>query len=295
MSQRFWIWAGAILVALAILANTVFILDQRKQAVVVNLGEPVRVINPPGLYDPGLKAKLPWEQVVVLDKRNQLLEVPQEEVISVDQVRLVVDAFVRYRISNPLQYYRTLHDERTARDRLEPLITSSLRQVLGAARSNDIISAKRATLMTLTLQDVRQRAKASNLGIEIIDLRIKRADLPAANQQAVFRRMETALQQQAAEIRGKGEQQKREIIAAADKDVTITIATASQQAGQIQGEGDSRAATIFASSFGKDPRFAAFFRSMQAYQNAFAAGSTTMVLSPDSDFFKYFKQGPNAR
>jgi len=140
----------------------------------------------------------------VLDKRNQLLEVPQEEVISVDQVRLVVDAFVRYRISNPLQYYRTLHDERTARDRLEPLITSSLRQVLGAARSNDIISAKRATLMTLTLQDVRQRAKASNLGIEIIDLRIKRADLPAANQQAVFRRMETALQQQAAEIRGKG-------------------------------------------------------------------------------------------
>jgi len=294
MTQRVWLWAGLVLVVLAVLANVVFIIDQRKQAVVVNLGEPVRVINPPGLYDPGLKVKLPWEQVVFLDKRNQLLEVPKEEVITIDQI-LVVDAFVRYRISDPLQFYRALRDERTAKDRVEPLITSSLRQVLGTVRSTDVISGQRAALMAQTLADARARAKASNLGIEIIDLRIKRADLPQDNQQAVFNRMQTNMQQRAAAIRAVGEQQRREILAGADKDVTVTLATAQQEAGQIQGEGDSRAATIFASSYGKDPRFAAFFRSMQAYQGAFANGETTMVLSPDSDFFKYFKQGPNAR
>ena len=287
----------AVVFALGILfANTFFIVDQRQQVVVVNLGEPVRVINPPGAYDPGLKLKLPFvESLVTLDKRNQLIEARQEEVISADQQRLVVDAFVRYRISNPLQYYRTLRNEAIAADRLAPLINSSLRQWLGAATANEIISQKRDALMAQTLADVRARAARSRLGIEVIDLRIKRADLPAANQQAVYQRMRSNLQQQAAQIRAVGEQNRREVVADADKQVTITLATATEEAFTTRGTGDGEAARLFAASFGKDPGFAAFYRSMQAYEGSFADGETTMILSPDSDFFKYFKKGPGAR
>jgi len=295
MNPRVLIAIAVAFVAGVIIANTLFIVDQRQQVVVVNLGQPVRLINPPGAYDPGLKVKAPWESLVRLDKRNQVLEARQEEVISADQERLVVDAFVRYRIANPLAFYRTLRNETTAADRLEPLINSSLRQVLGAATANDIISQKRALLMGQALADIRSRAARSRLGIEVIDLRIKRADLPAANQQAVFRRMESNLQQQAAQIRAVGEQQKREVTADADKQVTITLAAATEEAFTTRGQGDADAASIFASSFGRDPSFAAFYRSMQAYEGAFANGDTTLVLSPDSDFFKYFKKGPAAR
>jgi len=290
----FWLFGLVAVVILA--ANTFFIVDQRQQVVVVNLGEPVRVINPPGAYDPGLKLKLPFvESLVILDKRNQAIEAEREEVISADQQRLVVDAFVRYRIANPLEYYRTLRDETIAADRLNPLINSSLRQVLGAATANEIISQKRDILMAQTLADVRARAARSHLGIDVIDLRIKRADLPAANQQAVYQRMRSNLQQQAAQIRAVGEQNRREVVADADKQVTITLAAASQEAFTTRGAGDGESARIFASSFGKDPSFAAFYRSMQAYEGVFADGDTTMVLSPDSDFFKYFKKGPTGR
>ena len=296
MTQRLMLWIGAAFVAGLLLANTFFIVDQRQQVVVVNLGEPVRVINPPGAYDPGLKLKIPFtESLVVLDKRNQAIEARQEEVISADQQRLVVDAFVRYRISQPLQFYRTLRNEKTATDRLEPLINSSLRQVLGAATANQIISQQRDALMAQTLADVRARAARSHLGIEVIDLRIKRADLPAANQQAVYQRMRSNLQQQAAQIRAQGEATKREVMADADKQVTITLAQATQESFTTRGAGDGERARIFASSFGKDASFAAFYRSMEAYEGAFADGESTLVLSPDSDFFKYFKKGPNAR
>jgi membrane protease subunit HflC len=296
MSRRLIVWIVAAFVVGVLLANTFFIVDQRQQVVVVNLGEPVRVINPPGAYDPGLKLKMPFvETLVVLDKRNQGLEAAKEEVISADQERLVVDAFVRYRISNPLQYYRTLRNESVAADRLEPLINSSLRQVLGAATSSQIINQQRAALMAKTLADVRARAARSHLGIEVVDLRIKRADLPAANQQAVYTRMRSNLQQQAAQIRAVGEQQRREVVADADKQVTITVANATAEAFATRGAGDAESARIFASSFGKDAGFAAFYRSLQAYEGAFDDGETTMILSPDSDFFKYFRQGPGAR
>lgn len=291
-----WIWLVVAFVVGVLLANTFFIVDQRQQAVVVNLGEPVRVINPPGATDPGLKLKAPFvEQVVLLDKRNQAIEASKEEVISADQQRLVVDAFVRYRISNPLQFYRTLHDETTAADRLEPLINSSLRQVLGSASASDIISGQRDALMAQTLADVRHRADRSHFGVDVIDVRIKRADLPVANQQAVYKRMQSNLQQQAAQIRAIGEQQRREIVADADKQVTITLAEANRQAYTTQGEGDAESALILGKSFGKDPRFAAFFRTLQAYEGVFANGDTTMVLSPDSDFFKVFRKGPGGR
>jgi membrane protease subunit HflC len=297
MNRQLPILIGLALLLGVLAANTFFIVDQRQEVVVVNLGEPVRVINPPGGEDhPGLYMKAPFvESLVTLDKRNQPIEAHQEEVISADQQRLVVDAFVRYRVSNPLQYYRTLRNETNAGTLIEPLINSSLRQVLGAATASDIISGRRDALMAQTLADVRTRAAKSHFGIEVIDLRIKRADLPSANQEAVYARMKSNLQQQAAQIRAVGEQNRREVVADADKQVTITLATATEEAFTTRGAGDAESARIFAASFGKDAKFAAFYRSMQAYEGVFSDGDTTMVLSPDADFFKYFRKGPEAR
>ncbi|TAJ74573.1 MAG: protease modulator HflC [Phenylobacterium sp.] len=285
---------GLFLVALVF--QTFYIVDQRQQAIVVQFGDPVRVVNPPGRSQAGLNLKIPFiEQVIKLDRRNIALEAEKEEIITAGQQRLVVDAFIRYRISDPLQFYRTLRDEATAADRIERLVNSSLRQVLGAASSSDIISGRRSQLMMQARLDVDRRAKASRLGIEVIDLRIRRADLPTNNREAVFRRMATSRQQVAAQLRAQGEQKKREIIAGADKEVSITLATAREQAGQITGEGDAVRTRIFAQSFGKDPSFAAFFRSMQAYEASLANGDTTLVLSPDSAFFRYFERGPTGR
>jgi membrane protease subunit HflC len=295
MTRSLVVWTLGVVAALILAANTFFIVHQTQQVVVVNLGEPVRVINPPGLYDPGLKLKTPFlESLVVLDKRNQSIDARREEIISADQQRLVVDAFVRYRISNPLAFYRTLRNETTAAGLIEPLINSSLRQVLGGATAKQIVS-DRDSLMAATLSDVRARAGRAHYGIDIIDVRIKRADLPDANQQAVYQRMKSNLEQQAAQIRAVGEQNRREIVADADKQVTITLADATKQSSTLQGQGDAQAAKIFAASFGKDPKFAAFFRSMQAYESVFADGSTTMVLAPSSDFMKYFEKGPGAK
>jgi membrane protease subunit HflC len=289
-------WLVAAVVAIVVLLNTFYIVDQRKQAVVVRFGNPLGVVNAAGAESPGLKIKAPFlDNVILLDKRNLALEAEKEEIIAVDQERLVVDAFVRYRISDPLRYYQTLRNETIAADRIERLVNSSLRQVLGAASSSDIISGRRGELMAQTRADVAKRAEASKLGIQIIDLRIKRADLPQANQVAVYRRMQTSRQQEAAQIRAVGEQQKREIIASADKEVTITLATATEQAEIVRGQGDAQRTKIFAQSFGKDANFAAFYRSMQAYQAALGQGDTTMVLSPQSDFFKYFERGPSAK
>jgi membrane protease subunit HflC len=294
-SRQLTVYAVIAIGFLILLANTLFVVDQRQQAIVVRLGEPVRVIHaPPGQGGAGLNFKTPFlEDVTKFDRRNLALEADQEEIIASDEKRLVVDAFLRYRISDPLQYYRTLRDERTAQDRLERLVNSSLRQVLGSATESDIISGRRAELMQLSKLDVERRAKASRLGIEVIDLRIKRADLPAAIQASVYRRMQTQRQQMAAQTRAGGEQQKREIIAGADKEVAITLATAQQQGETTRGLGDALRTRIFAESFGKDPAFAAFYRSMQAYEQGIGQGDSTLVLSPDSAFFKYFQYGPS--
>jgi membrane protease subunit HflC len=296
MTPRLVAYAIAAFVVVVVLANTLFVVDQREQAIVVRFGEPVRVINPPGHAGAGLNMKAPFlENVITLDRRNLSQEADQEEIIAADQQRLVVDAFIRYRISDPLQYYRTLRNESIASDRIERLVNSSLRQVLGSATARDIVSGRRGALMLQTRVDVEQRAKASRLGIQIIDLRIKRVDLPAQNQPKVFNRMRTSRQQEAARIRAEGEQQKREIIAGADKEVAITLATAQEQGETVRGQGDAQRTRIFAQSFGKDPAFAAFYRSMQAYEASLGQGDTTLVLSPDSAFFKYFEKGPGAR
>ena len=287
-------WLVLAFVAVVVLANTLFVVDQREQAVVLRFGEPVRVIHAPGQSGAGLNVKVPFlENVIKFDRRNLALEADQEEVIDANQQRLVVDAFLRYRISDPLQYYRTLRNEQIAQDRLERLVNSSLRQVLGSTTTSDIISEGRDKLMQQSKMDVTRRAKESRLGIEIIDLRIKRADLPAAIQASVYRRMQTQRQQEAAKKRAEGEQQKREIIASADKEVAITLATSREQGETTKGQGDALRTRIFAQAYGKDPSFAAFYRSMQAYDASLGQGDTTLVLSPDSAFFKYFEQGPN--
>lgn len=296
MNRRYIPYAIAAVVALIVLANTFFVVEQREQAIVVRLGDPVRVINAGTETTAGLKMKVPFlEQVLTFDKRNIALETEEEEVIAADQERLVVDAFIRYRIDEPLQYYRTLRDDRIAEDRIQRLVNSSLRQVLGSAPSSDIISGERSGVMQRTLADVRARAESSRFGIEVIDVRIRRADLPQENMAATYRRMETARQQQAAQIRAIGEQRKREIIAEADKAVTITLATAQEEADRTRGEGDAQRTRIYAQSFGRDPSFASFYRSMQAYEDAIGQGDATMVLSPDSQFFRYFERGPTAR
>lgn len=282
---------GAI--ALVVLANSMFVVDQRQEAVVLNLGEPVRVIHAPGQPGAGLNFKVPFvENVIKFDRRNQVMEAAQEEIIASDEKRLVVDAFLRYRISDPLQYYRTLRSEQIAQDRLERLVNSSLRQILGSASQADIVSDRRAELMQATKQDVEQRAKASRLGIVVVDLRIKRVDLPDQIRPTVFRRMQTNRQQIAAQTRAQGEQQKREIVAAADKEVAITLATARQQGETTRGLGDAQRTRIFAQAYGKDPDFARFYRRLQAYENGLGQGDTTMILSPESSqFFDVFQQG----
>jgi membrane protease subunit HflC len=286
--NRTMIWAGLVLLAVLLLGRTFFfVVDQRESAIVLRFGQFERLLDAPGL---GLK--LPWEQVIAFDKRNQALDADKEEVIAADQERLVVDAFMRYRITDPLQYYRTLGDDSTAHDRLDRMVNSALREVLGAASSTDIISGRRSELMLQARNEVATQAKASRLGIQILDLRIKRADLPLANEQAVFQRMKTARQQQAAQIRAVGEQNRREIMADADKQVAITLATANEQSAKTRGEGEAKRAILFAQSFGRDPSFATFYRSLQAYETALGQGDTTMVLSPDSAFFKYFQKGP---
>jgi len=297
MNRRALIFYGVLAaVAVWLLANTLFVVDQRQQAIVVRLGEPVRVIHAPGQGGAGLNFKTPFvEDVVKLDRRNLALEADQEEVIDANQQRLVVDAFLRYRISDPLQYYRTLRNEQIAQDRLERLVNSSLRQILASVSTGEIVSLRRDELLQQAKLDVARRAKAAHFGIEVIDLRIKRVDYPAAIRESVFNRMRTQRQQVAAQFRAEGEQTKREIIAGADKEVTVTLATAQETGETVRGEGDAQRTRIFAQSFGRDPQFAAFYRKLQVYEQALGRGDTTMVLSPDATpgLMDVFAHGPS--
>ena len=263
---------------LLILANfTLFQVDQRQQALLVRLGDPVRVVSTPGLH-----LKSPFDTVIRFDKRNiEMINAQPEEVTAADQERLVVDAFVRYRITDARQFSRTLGQESVATDRLDRIVNAALREEIGRSTSEEVIAGKRAQVMAAIRDRVARQVAASNLGVQIIDVRIKRADLPPTNEQAVFERMQTARKQEAAELRAIGEQKRREI-----------VATAYEEAEKIRGDADAQRAQLFAESFGRDPGFAAFYRSMSAYEKALGQGDTTLVLSPDSAFFKYFEKGP---
>jgi modulator of FtsH protease HflC len=287
---------GAIAVILAIAAivaySTLFTVYQTKQALVVRLGQPVRVIT-----EPGLNAKIPFiDSVIYIDKRILNIESAAQEVIasSADQSnanvaqageRLVVDAFARYRIIDPLKFYQTVGAD-GASSQLSILLNSALRRVLGAATLADAVRNRREDLMSQMREQLDRDARP--FGIEIVDVRIRRVDLPEQNSQAVYQRMQTERQREAAEFRAEGSQKSQEIRARADRDVTVLLADANSQSETIRGQGDAERNRIFAEAYGKDPDFFAFYRSMQAYERSMQHSDTRLVLRPDSDFFRYF-------
>jgi membrane protease subunit HflC len=271
-----------LLVVLGVAFGGVFTVYQTQQALVVRLGEPVRIIT-----EPGLQFKWPFvENVIYINKRILDLENPAQEVFASDQRRLMIDAFARYRIRDPLLFYQRVSTIDGANIRLSSLLNAALRRVLGEATLIHVVRDERAALMARVRDQLDREAR--DLGIEVVDVRIRRADLPEQNSQAVYQRMQTERQRQAASTRGEGSQKSQEIRAKADRDVTVLVAEAQSKAEQTRGEGDATRNRIFAEAFGKDPDFFAFYRSMQAYEAGLRASDTRLVLRPDSDFFKYF-------
>jgi membrane protease subunit HflC len=274
--------AALIVVALIIGYGSLFTVYQTRQALVVRLGEPIRVVTTPGLH-----FKLPLiDSVIQIDNRILDLENPAQEVIASDQKRLVVDAFARYRITDPLRFYQTLGSVERANSQLSILLNSALRRVLGEATLTDVVRDDRGQLMARVREQLNTEAQA--FGISITDVRIRRADLPEQNSQAVYQRMQTERQQEAAQIRAQGSQRSQEIRAKADRDVTVLLADAQSTGEQVRGEGDAERNRIYAEAFGKDPDFFSFYRSMQAYETGLRSNDTRMLLKPDSDFFRYF-------
>jgi modulator of FtsH protease HflC len=280
-------FAGGLLAVLIVAAlivgySSLFTVYQTQQALVVRLGQPVRVVS-----DPGLHVKAPFiDTVIPVDRRILDLEAPSQEVIASDQKRLVVDAFARYRIQDPLRYYQTLGSINGANSQLSILLNSALRRVLGEVTFTHVVRDQRADLMS-RIRELVDR-EAGSYGIQVVDVRIRRADLPEQNSQAVYQRMQTERQREAAEFRAQGSQRSQEIRSRADREVTVLVADAQSKAEQIRGQGDAQRNQIFAEAFNKDPDFFAFYRTMQAYETGLKPSDTRLLLKPDTNFFRYF-------
>lgn len=283
--------------------SALFVVNQREQALVLQFGKPVRVEQ-----SPGLKFKVPFVQnVEYFDKRLLDFDAESKEVIAADQKRLIVDAFVRYRIVDPLRFKQTVGNEATMRSRLNSILESNLRQILGNAPLSDVVSTKRAEIMHQIRDNVNQQARGiavadvegvaqaprGGFGIEVVDVRIKRADLPLANSEGIYKRMQTERERQAKEYRAQGAEDAQKIRSQADKERTILLAEARKTSEITRGEGDGQATRIFAESFGQDMDFFQFYRSLQAYRKTLDKGDTTLVLSPDNEFLKYMERGGN--
>ena len=272
-----------IIIVLGFVAfNTLFVVQEVKQAIVLQFGDPKKIIT-----IPGLNFKIPFIQnVVYIDRRVLYLDNPSEEVIAADQKRLIVDAFTRFRIVDPLKFYISVGNENVARSRLATIINSRIRSVLGTQQLATLLSVDRAKHMATIQQNVN--TEAQNFGITIIDVRIKRADLPQANSEAIYKRMQTEREREAKEFRAEGAEMAAKITSTADKEVTVILANANKQSEIMKGEGDGQRNRIFAQAFGRDPQFFGFYRAMQSYEKALIGGDTSLILSPDSDFFKFF-------
>src|SRR6201996_5583088 len=272
-----------LLLLVAIVAySSVFTVDMTEQALVVRFGRPVDVVT-----DPGLHFKAPFiDAIVTIDKRILDLENPSQEVIASDQKRLVVDAFARYRIKDALKFYTSVGSIQAANIQLTTLLNAALRRVLGEVTFIQVVRDEREALMR-RIRDQLDK-EAANYGIEVVDVRIRRADLPEQNSQAVYQRMQTERQREAAEFRAQGAQKSQEIKSNADREATVIVAEANSKADQIRGAGDGERNRLFAEAYGKDPDFFAFYRSMTAYDNGLKGTETRFLLQPDSDFFKYF-------
>ncbi|GJE00688.1 protease modulator HflC [Methylobacterium isbiliense] len=273
---------GALLVYAA-----AFTVSQTQQALVLQVGRVRSVLNQAGTDRPGLYFKIPFvETVVYFEKRLLDLDLPVQTVLSADRQNLEVDAFARYKISDPLRFYQAVNNIPTANQRLSSFTNAATRNVLASASRDAIVRTQREALMNRIQEEVNRQAK--NLGIEIIDLRLTRVDLPAANSQAVYGRMQTERQREAADLRANGERDAATIRARADRDVTVLIAEAGQKADQLRGAGDADRNRILAEAFGQDQDFFAFYRSMQAYEKGLTGSDTRLVISPSSEFFRYF-------
>jgi membrane protease subunit HflC len=278
--------SAIVVIAIIVAFGAFFTVDQAGQAIVLRLGQPIRVVNQPGL-------QLKWplvENVVEYDKRILDFDPPQEEVIAADTKRLVVDTYARFRIADPLLFLQTVRTEENARLQLGATISGSLRRVIGSVELAAVVSNKRAEIMLRIRDEVREQAK--QLGIDVIDVRIRRADLPEGNSQAIYDRMKSERQREAAQFRAQGAQQAQQISANADRQKIEIRADAEKQAQILRGQGDADSIRIYAEAFGKDKDFFAFYRSLQAYREALANPETTLLLSPDSEFFRYFGSLP---
>jgi len=259
-----------------------FTVKEINQAIVLQFGDPKKIIT-----TAGLQFKIPFIQnVVFLDRRILSLDPQPAEVIASDQKRLIVDAYARFKIVDPLKFYISVGDERVARSRLATIINSRIRSVLGKQSLATLLSEERSVQMAIIQEGVN--VEAEKFGITIIDVRIKRADLPQANSEAIYKRMQTEREREAKEFRARGAEMAVTITSTADRKVTIILANAKKQSEIMKGEGDGQRNKIFASAFGKDPEFFSFYRAMQAYETALIGGETSLILSPDSDFFKFF-------
>ena len=273
----------ALIIAICFVAYlSFFVVKEINQAIVLQFGDPKKVIT-----QAGLQIKIPFIQnVVYLDRRILSLDPAPEEVIASDQKRLIVDAYARFKIIDPLKFYISVGDERVARSRLATIINSRIRSVLGQHSLATLLSEDRTKQMAIIQEGVN--AEAGKFGIVIIDIRIKRADLPQANSEAIYKRMQTEREREAKQFRARGAEMAVTITSTADKEVTVLLANAKKQSEIMKGEGDGQRNKIFAEAFGKDPNFFSFYRAMQAYEKALIGGDTSLILSPDSDFFKFF-------
>ncbi len=279
MKPIYWI---TLLVIVATLFSTLFIVEQTEQVLVLQFGEAKRVIKEPGLH-----YKIPFVQNVArFDRRIIDLNADPEEVIASDQKRLIVDAFAKYRIINPLQFYQTVRTEAKMQERLNAILQARLRGVLGSHPLSALLTDQRVKIMATIRDNITKEAAA--FGIEVVDVRIMRADLPSNNSQAIFLRMQTERAREAKEFRAKGAEEGQRITARADRDKAVLLAEARKKSEILRGEGDGDATRIFAEAFGRDPAFFDFYRTMQAYRATLNKENTRMVLSPDSGFLRHF-------
>ncbi len=274
----------AILLAVVALfgASSLYTVHQTQQALVLQFGEPKGVVSTPGLH-----AKLPFIQnVVYVDKRILQVDGAAAQIIAADQKRLVVDAFMRYRITDPLLFYQAVRTQQTAEARLQTILDSTLRQTLGRVPLLAIVGDQRTAVMAEATRITSEQALS--FGIQVVDVRIKRTDLPEENTQAIYARMRTDRERDARELRAQGAEEALRVRAGADRERTVLIAEATRTSEILRGDGDAIAIKVYADAFGQDVEFFTFYRSMQAYREALP-NNTTMVLAPDSEFFRYFR------
>jgi membrane protease subunit HflC len=272
----------ALTAATIIFFSAVFTLNQTQQALILQFGEPVRTVS-----TPGIKFKIPLLQnAVFFDKRIIDLTLQEQEVIALDQKRLIINAFAKYRITDPLKFYTTVNNNFGLASKLSGILDSSLRQVVGEVTLSQLLTEDRVNVMKKIKDEVSESSEI--FGIEIVDVRIMRADLPQENSRAIFARMQTEREKEAREIRANGAEISDKIRATAEKERTILLANAKKDSDIIRGNGEAKATQIYASAFNRDPEFFDFYRSMQAYKKGLSPDNTKMVLSTDDDFFKYF-------